>query len=298
MRFLEKGFMTFNYIVMKKIENLFLLVLLLSACDTKKADTQEGVFSGERVDTVCLSETGSDLSSEVSDGLGNKNVDEFFGDFIFSFIQDRHLQVERVRFPLKCIKQTADKQTASVIEKNSWRHEQIFVSPEYYTVLFNDEDQMELENSTETKTVDIEKINLKKNFIKVFHFEKMDGLWMLCQESERPLDGSLLADFLKFYTKFAADSMVQRNAIADPLRFVTADPENDFGTIEGTLSVDQWFAFKPVLPEDEITNIRYGQTYKKPNHIVFVKRGISNGMLDVLTFTKKNGHWKFVSYEN
>lgn len=284
--------------MMKKIENLFLLVLLLAACDSKKADNPEGVNQTDAADTLYLSGSDSDLSSEISDGLTNKNVDEFFGDFIFSFIQDRNLQKERVRFPLKYVKQTAGKQTVSVIEKTAWKHDQIFVSPEYYTVLFNNEDEMELENSTETKVVDIEKINLKKDFIKVFHFEKIKGLWMLCQESERPIQGSPLADFLSFYEKFATDSLMQRNAIEDPLRFVTADPENDFGTIEGTLSVDQWFAFKPVLPEVEITNIRYGQTYKNPSHIVFVKRGISNGMLDVLTFTKKNGYWKFVSYEN
>ncbi len=284
--------------MMKKIENLFLLVLLLAACDSKKADNPDGVNQTDAADTLYLSDSDSDLSAEISDGLANKNVDEFFGDFIFTFIQDRNLQKERVRFPLKYVKQTGGKQVTSVIEKNSWKHDNIFVSPEYYTVLFNNEDEMELENSTETKVVDIEKINLKKDFIKVFHFEKIKGLWMLCQESERPLKGSPLADFLDFYEKFASDSLMQRQAIEDPLRFVTADPENDFGTIEGTLSVDQWFAFKPVLPETEITNIRYGQTYKNTNHIVFVKRGISNGMLDVLTFTKKNGHWKFVSYEN
>lgn len=284
--------------MMKKIENLFLLVLLLAACDSKKADNPDGINQTDAADTLYLSDSDSELSAEISDGLTNKNVDEFFGDFIFSFIQDRNLQKERVRFPLKYVKQTADKQVTSVMEKNSWKHDNIFVSPEYYTVLFNNEDEMELENSTETKVVDIEKINLKKDFIKVFHFEKIKGLWMLCQESERPLKGSPLADFLNFYEKFATDSLMQRQAIEDPLRFVTADPENDFGTIEGTLSVDQWFAFKPVLPETEITNIRYGQTYKNINHIVFVKRGISNGMLDVLTFTKKNGLWKFVSYEN
>lgn len=284
--------------MMKKIENLFLLVLLLAACDSKKADTQDDGNRADTADSVCVADTGLNLSAEISDGLTNKNVDEFFGDFIFSFIQDRRLQVERVRFPLKYVKMTAGKQITSVIEKNAWKHERIFVSPEYYTVLFNNEDQMELENSTETKVVDIEKINLKKNFIKVFHFEKVNGLWMLCQESEHPKGQSPLAEFLDFYRKFASDSLMQRKAIEDPLRFVTADPENDFGTIEGTLSVDQWFAFKPVLPENEITNIRYGQSYKNPNHIVFVKRGISNGMLDVLTFTKKDGQWKFVSYEN
>ena len=156
--------------MMKKIENLFLLVLLLAACDSKKADTQDDGNRADTADSVCVADTGLNLSAEISDGLTNKNVDEFFGDFIFSFIQDRRLQVERVRFPLKYVKMTAGKQITSVIEKNAWKHERIFVSPEYYTVLFNNEDQMELENSTETKVVDIEKINLKKNFIKVFHF--------------------------------------------------------------------------------------------------------------------------------
>lgn len=283
---------------MKKIENLFLLVLLLVACDTKKADRVEETNDAETVDTVGLEEPSLTSSEEISDGLTKRNVDEFFGDFIFSFIQDHHLQMERVRFPLQYVKQTAGKRIASMIEKKSWRHDPVFISSEYYTVLFNNEEQMDLENSTETKKVDIEKINLKKNFIKVLHFEKVDGLWMLCQETEFPLEESPLIDFLNFYKKFASDSLAQRQAIEDPLRFVTADPENDFGTIEGTLSVDQWFAFKPMLPVDEITNIRYGQVYKNPNRLVFVKRGISNGMLDVLSFIKKNGQWKFVSYEN
>lgn len=288
--------------MMKKIGNLFFLVLFLAACDTGKSGSQDDKKQDEMSDSTYSADSDAELSAENEipddDGLTYKNVDEFFGDFIFSFVQDRHLQKQRVLFPLKYVRETAGGQTVSAIEKNSWKHEPIFISPEYYTVFFNNEDQMELENSTETKVVDIEKINLNKNTIKVFHFEKVKGLWMLCQERETQLDRSPLAGFLKFYRAFASDSLQQRNAIEDPLRFVTADPENDFGTIEGTLSVDQWFAFKPALPEGELTNVRYGQTYKNPNEIVLVKRGISNGMLDILTFVKKNGRWKFVSYEN
>ena len=57
-----------------------------------------------------------------------------------------------------------------MIEKKSWRHDPVFISSEYYTVLFNNEEQMDLENSTETKKVDIEKINLtKKSSSKSFY---------------------------------------------------------------------------------------------------------------------------------
>ena len=104
---------------MKKIENLFLLVLLLVACDTKKADRVEETNDAETVDTVGLEEPSLTSSEEISDGLTKRNVDEFFGDFIFSFIQDHHLQMERVRFPLQYVKQIAGKRIASMIEKKS-----------------------------------------------------------------------------------------------------------------------------------------------------------------------------------
>lgn len=276
-----------------------MLVLLLLSCDGSKTNTSEAENqTTDRADTASLAESESSASLTVSNGLTPKNVDEFFGDFIFSFIQDKHLQKERVRFPLKVCRYVNGKQVVSQIEKKAWKHDSVFVTTEFYTVLFNNEEQMELENSTETEIVDIEKIDLTNGFVKVFHFEKENGLWMLCGQQEKNYKDSPLADFLNFYKKFAGDSLAQREAIADEIRFVTADPENDFGTIEGTLSVDQWFAFKPDLPDREITNIRYGQSYPNPNQIVFVKRGISNEMLDVLTFTKNNGHWKFVSYEN
>ena len=44
--------------------------------------------------------------------------------------------------------------------------------------------------------------------------------------------------------------------------------------------------------------IRYGQTYDNPDGMILVKAGISNGLMDILDFRKKDGEWKLVSYEN
>jgi hypothetical protein len=37
------------------------------------------------------------------------------------------------------------------------------------------------------------------------------------------------------------------------------DPDDEFSILETTLGISQWFAFKPDLPTDRLTNINYGQ---------------------------------------
>ena len=97
---------------------------------------------------------------------------------------------------------------------------------------------------------------------------------------------------------FVEDADFQSRSVADPLRYVTADPDDDFSMIEGTLDHEQWDAFKPQLPAGRLTNIRYGQTYDDPRRMILVKQGISNGLMDILTFRRRGGNWKLVSYEN
>lgn len=103
---------------------------------------------------------------------------------------------------------------------------------------------------------------------------------------------------MDFYRRFVSDAAFQQRSVSNPLRYVTTDPDDDFNTIEGTLDHDQWDAFKPQLPDGGITNIRYGQTYDNPDGMILVKAGISNGLMDILDFRKKDGEWKLVSYEN
>ena len=79
---------------------------------------------------------------------------------------------------------------------------------------------------------------------------------------------------------------------------LVCDPDDDFSMIEGTLDHEQWDAFKPQLPAGRLTNIRYGQTYDDPRRMILVKQGISNGLMDILTFRRRGGNWKLVSYEN
>ena len=66
-------------------------------------------------------------------------------------------------------------------------------------------------------------------------------------------------NFVDFYTRFVTDSLYQSEHIVNPLQFVTIDPDDEFAILETTLDVNQWYAFRPSLPADKLSNINYGQ---------------------------------------
>jgi len=74
--------------------------------------------------------------------------------------------------------------------------------------------------------------------------------------------------------------------------FTGPDPDDDFGTMTGTLAPEQWPSFAPQLPRGLIYNIIYGQKYTESSQKIFVVRGIANGLETELTFKKRGGKWK------
>jgi len=64
--------------------------------------------------------------------------------------------------------------------------------------------------------------------------------------------------------------------------------------MEGVISPDTWPAFAPELPQTMIYNINYGQTCRKSNQVIFMIRGISNGLEMELTFKREGSKWQLV----
>lgn len=281
--------------MLKRFIRCVCLAAVLVACGQHKetqsrpADDLCSEEPEEITDTLLLTE-------EEEDGQPlPKSVDELFDDFIFDFANNKRLQLERVQFPLPVTEADGSRHT---LTRGQWKHEYLFMQQDYYTVFFDDAGQMELEKSTDREHVDVEWIQLEERTIKTYHFSRQSGLWMLVGESMNTFEHYGMADFLTFYQRFAADSVFQRSSIAKPLRYMTADPDDDFEYIEGTLDVDQWFAFRPQMPVGTVTNIRYGQEYTDSNTMLLLKRGIANGMLDIFTFEKSGQHWLLTAYEN
>ena len=264
--------------------------LLLVACQGQKSNSEsaaeESADSAQTVDT-----TATTLQEEIAEeGPMPKAADELFDDFIFNFAANKKLQISRVKFPLKVMR--GDE--VSYVSKGQWQMEYFFMNQDYYTLMFNSEEEMErVQQSTTIEHAVVEKIYLEAKTVKQFVFDRVNGLWMLQQVIHMPLSESKNASFLMFYEQFSKnEDGYQAKHLSESVNFVGPDPDDDFGRMEGVITPDTWEAFAPDLPSNMIYNIVYGEPQKETGRKIFVLRGIANGLELELTFKHEGGKWK------
>lgn len=217
-----------------------------------------------------------------------KAADELFDDFVFNFAANRKLQMSRIQFPLPVYRN--DKMVKS-INKRNWRMEHFFMRQDYYTLIFDNQKQMNLVKDTTVSHVVIEKVFYDKKMVQQFLFDRIDGQWMMTSINYKPMYANMNASFLKFYGEFASDSTFQAEHLHNPVKFVGPDPDDDFSTMTGDIEPETWPAFAPKLPSGMIYNIIYGQKYSESNQKIFMIRGIANGLETELTFRRVGGKW-------
>lgn len=261
-------------------------VLLMFSCTGNKTQNSEETQTdsvADTIDTVAL----DTLEQLLVETPTPKAMDELFDDFFFNFAANKKLQLSRIIFPLTVNK--ADKKES--IEKKSWSNERFFMRQGYYTLLFDNDEQMELMKDTSVNQAIVEKIQLKKNLVKDYVFNRIRGAWMLREINEMPISENVNASFLTFYQKFVSDMDFQVKSINKTVKFVGPDPDDDFNTMEGIITPDTWEAFAPQLPAKTIYNVIYGQMKPADNEKIFIMRGIANGLEMELRFKKVGGRW-------
>jgi hypothetical protein len=217
-----------------------------------------------------------------------KAADELFDDFVYNFVVNHKLQMERIHFPLLCQR---DGQTRK-LSKKDWKPEHFFMRQGYYTLLFDDEKHMEIVKDTSVNHAIVEKIHFDTQSIDQYVFDRKHGVWMLTLLRTIPITRNINASFLTFYHQFASDKDFQEKSLAKTVQFVGPDPDDDFNMMEGIITPDTWEAFAPELPKKMIYNIIYGKPIREGDSKVFVLRGIANGLEVEMTFKRKNGDWK------
>ena len=245
--------------------------------------------AGHKADTL--------QQAEVKEEPKPLEADELFDDFIFNYASDEALQRERTVFPLPYY----NRDTPSKIEERFWKHDYLFTKQNYYTLLFDRESDMDMVGDTALKSVQVEWIYLKTRMVKKYYFERIKGAWILEAIDLRPLEKGDNEDFVEFFGRFATDSLFQSRRIKQPLAFVTTDPDDDFSVLETTLDLNQWFAFKPELPTDRLSNINYGQKSIDDSNVKIVAlKGIGNGLSNILYFKRKerSGDWELYKFED
>ena len=224
-------------------------------------------------------------------------ADESFADFLYNFALDEKLQLRRILFPLPYY---MDNKKDS-ISKEEWTHDPLFSQQEFYTMLYDNLDDAEMEKDTVSTSVRIEWIDLKSHKMKRYYFERLYGWWKLeaIDDATMRKEDVPQEDFFEFYERFANDSIFQAERVVDPLPFVAPDPEDDFQILETTIQREQWFAFQPQLPREHLTNVNYGQRLDSKSRTRIIElRGFGNGFSNTLHFRCLNGHWKLVRFED
>lgn len=281
---------------MKKLSFLSVLLAVLTVvcftsvgCSDKKPAQ---VHDSTSVDSVVAdTQTVDSTEKLIEETPMPKAADELFDDFVFNFAANRKLQMKRVHFPLPVYHN--DKLVKS-IGKRAWKMEHFFMHQDYYTLIFDNQKQMNLVKDTAIDHVVVEKVFYAKKKVQQFLFNRINGEWMMTSINYKPMYSNMNASFLKFYGHFATDSAFQAKHLHNPVKFVGPDPDDDFSTMSGDIEPETWPAFAPQLPHGMIYNIIYGQKYAESNQKIFVIRGIANGMEAILTFKRIHGKWMLI----
>jgi hypothetical protein len=275
---------------MKRFSIGFLVVVLLMfSCKGKQAGGADGTVTDSLADSTGVTETDT-LELLITETPMPRAADAMFDDFVFNFAANKRLQKERIIFPLR--KTEAGETTQ--IEKEHWQMEHLFMRQGYYTLLFNEEKEMALMKDTAVSAAIVEKIQLKKNRVTNYLFQRIRGAWMLKGIQVTPITENTNADFLVFYQKFVSDSAFQVKSLNETVEFVGPDPDDDFNMMEGMITPDTWGAFAPTLPAKVLYNIVYGKPQASGNEKIFLMRGVANGLELELRFKKIDNQWKLM----
>jgi len=267
----------------------FAVALLMFSCTGNKAGQADGTDADSVADTSEVAETDT-LELLITETPMPRAADAMFDDFIFNFAANKRLQKERIIFPLR---QTEAGKTTT-IDKNHWQMEHFFMRQGYYTLLFNNEQEMALMKDTAVSEAVVEKIQLKKNRVTNYLFQRIRGAWMLKGIQVTTIPENANADFLTFYQKFVTDSAFQVKSLNETVDFVGPDPDDDFNMMEGVITPDTWEAFAPTLPGKVLYNIVYGKAQPSGNEKIFLLRGVANGLELELRFKKVGEKWKLM----
>ena len=278
---------------MKKLSFISVLLALLTivcfssvGCTGKKPASYADTLASDT--TVADTQAMDSTEKLIEETPMPKAADELFDDFVFNFAANRKLQLSRVHFPLPVYR---NEKVVKTIDKKHWKMEHFFMRQDYYTLIFDNQKQMNLVKDTTIDHVVVEKVFYHKKTVQQFLFNRINGQWMMTSINYKPMYSNKNASFLKFYGKFATDSTFQAEHLHNPVKFVGPDPDDDFSTMTGDIEPETWPAFAPKLPSSMIYNIIYGQKYNESNQKIFVIRGIANGLETELTFKRIGGKW-------
>ena len=272
---------------MKKIFFGVIALLIFVACeqDNQKHTSQlpDSIPVVTEVDSLLLAE--KEVKHPEADGM--------FDDFIYLFMQDKSLQLDRIKFPLTWLK---DGQKLRV-EKSEWAYDSIYLNQSESTWIIDGNHIEEEETVPAFQSAIVEWIDLKLLNVKKYKFSRVGKQWILGEIDEKNIADRSDKDFYVFYSRFVNDEEYQMKHIHNPFYFKTFDNDTN-EEIKGWVAAEQWPAYSVYMPADKINTSVYGSKEAKSNYRTFIISSPSSGMNCNLIFKYVNHRWMLVRMEN
>lgn len=221
--------------------------------------------------------------------------DGIFEEFLYEFSADTAMQMHRIHFPLPYLCKGEEIQ----LGKQEWDASRLLGLTDIYYTLFERDAEMDAERDTAIRKANLECVDMKTRTVRTFFFEKLDGCWKLLRVNERELASYKHREFFSFYHRFVTDSVFQSLHVNDPMTFVTLDPEDDFNILEANIDMEQWFAFRPVLPEHLLVNVDYGvKPSRRPQRKILTCKSLGGNFNHTSYFRKIKDEWVLTRFED
>ncbi len=263
-----------------------------NATNDSTATTEDNDTTTEDTATVVDNTPLTETEKLMEDKPMPKAADELFDDFFFNFSNSRKVQKERIQWPLNIVVNGAK----STMNENSWQMERFFSDKEFYVMLLDDVKQTKLAKDTSVTNVVVKHVNIPANKLKNFVFNRIEGQWMMTEMETESLSESKNASFLRFYQKFATDSVSCMQALADKISFTGPDEEDESKTTTRDISPEEYGYWAPELVTDFYA-VAYGQKNQSSNNKVFIMRQPSSSQECRMFFRRQGGQWKLYKLE-
>jgi hypothetical protein len=280
------------------LRTLFILLLtLVCSCGGGRDKQVVDVEELHAQDSIDSAQDTLHLVPETSEPP--KAVDELFDDFFYTFAVNPVFQLRRINFPLPCIDGDATKE----ITRDDWQQYNRFNSQDYFSFIYERDEDTALQKDTAINRVNVEWIYLQDDYVETYTFRRFKSKWILMSVTVSDIDALPNGEFLRFYAHFVSDSAFQAESISEPLKFVLTDEadEDDEGTESDTLlDISGWMAMRDELPipHEALVSVDYGQPSQNRQHKTLLMAGMGDGLFMKFQFRREDGNWMLTAIEN
>ncbi len=274
------------------------LIFLFCACQGKKQNNEPvNVYENDNLyseDFILEDTVGTDFSGDPYP----MGLDGSFDDFVFAYAANKSFQAQRTDFPLLILDN--EKNDSVWLSRDEWQPDSLFTNKNFYTILYDKEEDMEIVSQPNLTKAEVEWIYLADKLTKVYHFTKENEIWMLRDITYDHLKEYHNEEFVQFYQKFATDTLFQSSRLADPLEYITSDPNDDFEILETSISHTDWENMRPIMPEGKLMNINYGQINDPASDMkIMAVKGIGTGFSNVFFFRmNEKEKWELFKFDD